>query len=312
MKQARFPVDLHCHTLRSDGNLTPEGLISKAQEDGLKIIAITDHDIRPPLKYTLDDKDIHYSDVFRVSGVHIIPGIEISCQTEVEDVHLLCYGCDWEHEFFSHLETFTIESKVGAYRKLVELLGNHGMHLSFDEIIQKRGISESEIQKKHIFEEMANKGYIKSWNDAKIFVKEHTDLSIQREKPNPVEIIRSIHELDGIVILAHPYLIEENFVLSDRKYTRDEYIKELIDAGLDGLEIQYSYDKTSYTGTLKKEEIREDLLRQFGHLPLIFSGGSDYHADEVKGVKNPRVIGENGMTLEEFLKFEKLVRLIQA
>ncbi len=310
MKKARFPVDLHCHTLRSDGNLTPEGLVSKAKEDGLKIIAITDHDIRPPLKYTFDNKELHYSDVFGVSGVHIIPGIEISCQTEVEDVHLLCYGCDWEHDFFSQLEIFTVKSKVGAYRKLVELLGNHGMPLNFDEIIQKRSISESEIQKKHIFEEMANKGYVHSWKDAKVFVKDNADLSIQREKPEPVDIIRSIHKLGGIVILAHPYLIEDNLILNDKKYVRDEYIKKLIEAGLDGLEVQYSYDKTSYTGTLKKEEIRENLLHQFGHLPLVFSGGSDYHADEVKGVKNPRVLGENGMTLEEFLKFEELIRLI--
>lgn len=312
MNQARFPVDLHCHTLRSDGNLTPEGLISKAQEDGLKIIAITDHDIRPPLVFDLENKDIHYSQVHQISGVYVIPGIEISCQTEVEDVHLLCYGCDWEHEFFPQLETFTAESKIGAYRKLVELLGNYGMPLNFDDIVQKRGISEAEIQKKHIFEEMADKGYINSWKDAKVFVKEHADLSIQREKPDPVDIIRSIHELGGIVILAHPYLIEDNLILSDEKYSRDEYIKKLIDAGLDGLEIQYSYDKTSYTGSLKKEEIREYLLRQFGHLPLVFSGGSDYHADEVKGVKNPRVLGENGMTEEEFLGFFKLADLIFA
>ena len=86
----------------------------------------------------------------------------------------------------------------------------------------------------------------------------------------------------------------------------------LIDAGIDGLEVQYSYDKTSYTGNLKKAEIREKIMSKFGHLPLVFSGGSDYHADEIKGVKNARELGENGMSEEEFLKFEKLTRLIES
>jgi 3',5'-nucleoside bisphosphate phosphatase len=310
MENGRFPVDLHCHTVRSDGNITPEELIDKAKSIGLKIIAITDHDIRPPLLFHKENKDIHYSHAYQTYGLHIIPGIEISCQTEVEDVHLLCFGCDWDNEFFTNLETFTTKSKIGAYRKLIEKLMLFDIELNFDDIIKKRGILESEIQKKHIFEEMADRGYTKSWKDAKIFVKENSELSIEREKPDPIDIIREVHQLGGIVILAHPYLIDETMVLNNRNITREEYIRKLIDAGLDGLEIRYSYDKTSYTGALSKDQIKKELLNQFGHLPLVFTGGSDYHADEVKGIKNPRVLGENGMTEEEFLGYTKLANLI--
>jgi 3',5'-nucleoside bisphosphate phosphatase len=310
MENWRYPIDLHCHTVRSDGNITPEELVHKAIAAELKIIAITDHDVRPPLFFQMDDKVLHFSKIYHTYGVHIIPGIEISCQTEVEDVHLLCYGCDWENEFFDKLETFTSKSKIEAYRKLIEKLALYDIDLDFDGIIKNRGIHESEIQKKHIFEEMADRGYTKSWKDAKIFVKGKPDLSIEREKPDPLDIIREIHRLGGIVILAHPYLIDETIMINNFLYTRDTYIQRLIDAGLDGLEIQYSYDKTSYTGTLSKELIRERLLNQYGQLSLIFSGGSDYHADEVKGVINPRVLGENGMTLEEFSENRKLTNLI--
>jgi 3',5'-nucleoside bisphosphate phosphatase len=310
MKRPNYPIDLHCHTNRSDGNMTPEELVLTAKQKGLKIIAITDHDIRPPLTFTLDDQEMSCSDVYLTVGVHVIPGIEISCQTEVEDVHLLCYGCDWNNSFFDELEKFTVSSKVVSYRKLVDKLAHYNMPLDFDRIIQERGILESEIQKKHIFEEMSNKGYTKSWKEAKVLIKENEDLSIQREKPNPMDVILSIHQSGGIVILAHPYLIDETFKLNDRLYSRDEYIQQLIEAGLDGLEIQYSYDKTSYTGELSKEEIKQRLLTKFGHLPLIFSGGSDYHADEVRGVKNPREIGENGMSSEEFSLFSRLTDLI--
>lgn len=310
MENGRFPVDLHCHTVRSDGNITPEELIDKAKSTGLKIIAITDHDIRPPLVFQKENKRTHFSEAYLEYGVHVIPGIEISCQTEVEDVHLLCYGCDWDNEFFLKLETFTTKSKIAAYRKLIEKLTLFDIDLDFDEIIKKRQILESEIQKKHIFEEMADKGYTKSWKDAKIFVKENPELSIEREKPDPFDIIKAVHQLGGIVILAHPYLIDETIKLNDSTYTRDRYIQQLINEGLDGLEVRYSYDKTSYTGSLSKDVIKERLLSQFGNLPLVFTGGSDYHADEVKGVKNPRVLGENGMTEEEFLGYTKLANLI--
>ncbi|WP_222927573.1 PHP domain-containing protein [Biomaibacter acetigenes] len=45
----RYDCDLHCHTIRSDGNDSPEELIENATKAGLKVIAITDHDIQPPL-----------------------------------------------------------------------------------------------------------------------------------------------------------------------------------------------------------------------------------------------------------------------
>ena len=46
--QPNYPVDLHCHSTRSDGADTPQELIDHAAALGMKILAITDHDIRPP------------------------------------------------------------------------------------------------------------------------------------------------------------------------------------------------------------------------------------------------------------------------
>lgn len=43
-----YPVDLHCHTTRSDGADTPQELIDRAAGLGMKVLAVTDHDIRPP------------------------------------------------------------------------------------------------------------------------------------------------------------------------------------------------------------------------------------------------------------------------
>ncbi|MFQ8897944.1 MAG: PHP domain-containing protein [[Clostridium] scindens] len=96
MKKPNYTIDLHCHTNRSDGADTPKELVDQAAEAGMKVIAITDHDIRPVK--TIDGMDaVEYA---ASKGVVLLRGIEISCQTTVEDCHIVCFGCDWNDPFF--------------------------------------------------------------------------------------------------------------------------------------------------------------------------------------------------------------------
>ena len=74
-----------------------------------------------------------------------------------------------------------------------------------------------------------------------------------------METIRAVHRTGGLVILAHPYLIEEPVSYGGRELSRAEFIDLLINAGLDGIEARYTYDKTSYGGTLTKEEFYGNL-----------------------------------------------------
>ena len=109
--------------------------------------------------------------------------------------------------------------------------------------------------------------------------------------------------------MAHPYLVSEPIQYEDREITRKEYIDILIAAGLDGIEASYTYDKTSYGGTMTKDEIIKEVKELYTGR-LIISGGSDYHNDGKKGVKNPRDIGDCGITMEEFMQYEQLVKLL--
>ena len=40
----KYPVDLHVHTRASDGKLPPERVVKLAQQRGVKVLGITDHD----------------------------------------------------------------------------------------------------------------------------------------------------------------------------------------------------------------------------------------------------------------------------
>lgn len=308
---ANYEVDLHGHTVRSDGNDTPEEFILHAKERGVRICAITDHDVIPPRTVRIDGEERNIQEWAREQGVDVMLGIEVSCETWIDDTHLICFGCDWDNPFFKKLDEFTVNSKVGSYRKLTEALAKKGMAINWDEVLYNSGnpVPEHQVQKKMIFELLARKGYFDSWSDAKLYVKEARDLAIKREKPDAVTVIKEAHRAGGYVIMAHPYLVTEPVTYRGKIIYRSVYIERLIEAGLDGIEASYTYDKTSYFGKLTAEEIRDEVKQYYGQR-LFISGGSDYHGDGKKGVKNPREIGECGITLEEFRANKRLMELL--
>lgn len=311
--KANYECDLHGHTNRSDGNDSPAEFIRHAAQRGVKIAAITDHDVIPPavVDTAQGEKDILV--YAREQGVQLIKGIEISCETYIDDVHLVCFHCDWEDPYFSDLDTFTVKSKVDSYRKLIQALSEKGMPMSWQEVLNNNGnsIPDHLVQKKMIFELMVRKGYFENWQDAKLFVKNSREIVIKREKPDSVSVIQAVHKMGGIVILAHPYLISEPVTYQGKELTRKEFIQVLTEAGLDGIEASYTYDKTSYSGTMTAAEIKAEVEQLYTGQGLIISGGSDYHADGKKGVKNPREIGDCGITMEDFMKYEALKHLVE-
>ncbi len=308
--KANYPCDMHCHTTRSDGNDTPLELIDLAATLSMHAIAITDHDIDPPRTVTLPDgNEVGAVGYAAGKGVILIPGYEFSTDTQVDDVHVCGYGMDWGHPDLRAEIEAAKRSKSDGYRALSERLGLFGMPMSWEDDILVYSDTEGkrcrraagEVQRKHIFEAMAAKGYAETWSAAKIAVRDNPELNVKRRKIDPLEAIELIHCCVGIAVLAHPYLIDETIeVPGQAAQSRREYIERLIAAGLDGIEIRYAYDKTSYKGTMTPEEIEKEVTEVYRDRVAFFSGGSDYHADHKKGAKDPRVLGERGLSVEEF------------
>ncbi len=287
----RYPCDMHCHTVRSDGNDTPQELIENAAKLGMKVIGICDHDTPPPLDIVESAKNL---------GLKVIPGYEFSCDTQVDDVHICGYGLDWNHPALAEEVQTARNSKSNAYRELCEILTAKGIVIDWDkDILNGRGAND--VERKHIFEAIAAKGYCPTWSDAKIMVRDDPELNVKRRKIEPVAAIKLIHDCGGIAVLAHPYLIDEEVCPAGLgKMSRDAYIDRLIEAGLDGIEASYTYDKTSYKGTLTPEQVEAEVRSKYTGRIKFFSGGSDYHADHKKGSKKVRMIGERGITEDEF------------
>ena len=342
-----FECDMHTHTVRSDGHLTPKESIDRAVELGLKVLVISDHDTTLPLMYEIDaneheilevpegdaaaesaeidaigidaiademrvKREINLEDYAASIGLELVRGTEISCDTENEDVHLVGIFCDWDAPEFLELEKEIRRSRMNGYRRMVENLAAAGYDVSWEEVLQYAGrVDDPEnVYKKQIYEYIAVKGFASDWKDGKKLVKSRPEFDPGREKPDPVDIIHLIHKTGGKVIMAHPFLVKDEVYYKGKKMTRFEYIDMLIEAGLDGIEACYPYEKTSYTGNLSSGEIERMVRDRYGNLEesgVFLSGGSDFHGDFVTGMKNPRELGECGISYEYYCEYVRKV-----
>jgi hypothetical protein len=309
----KYPCDLHCHTTRSDGYDSPQELIDHAAGLGMVAIAITDHDITPPDHIQMDNGQI--VDIYeyaRSANVILVPGYEFSTDTWVDEVHICGYFLDWDHPDLVREVEAAASSKSEAYFKLCMQLTDAGMPVDWETdvlfYLDTEGMPAwrlpKEVQRKHIFQAMAARGYAENWRAAKLMVRDNAQLNVHRRKIDPAAAIALIHRCGGIAILAHPYLIDEFIEIPGSPVqSRFNYIEGLITAGLDGIEARYTYDKTTYKGLLTPAEIESEIRSLYGKRLQILSGGSDYHADEKQGGQKPRRLGERGLTVEEFITY---------
>lgn len=295
-------ADLHTHSKRSDGfDSVCELIDNAARTKGLRAFALCDHDTLPPvsIETPAGEKDpVAYA---AEKGILLLPAIEISCDTTVDDVHIIGLFCDMQSDGMKKLEKDMARSKTDGYKKLCELLPGRGINISWQSVIDYIGGGDN-VQRKHIFETVAALGYAKSWQEAKLRIISDPSLNVRREKPHPKDAISLIHKAGGQAILAHPYLIGDTVTSLGKTMTRCEYIDALIDEyGLDGMEADYPYHKTSYKGTLSENEMAGRVYRKYGPRLKFLSGGSDYHAEHKKGIATVRSLGD-GKVPFEYLK----------
>ncbi len=243
-------VDLHVHTTASDGQCTPEEVVAMARTLGLRAIAITDHEstqgVGPAERAA------------RGTGLAVVPGVEISTESALGEVHILGYFVEPEsHDLEARLREIR-EARVLRARRMVERLAALGMPLNWERVRQLAA-GES-VGRPHIARALLEQGYVASTEQAfALYIGTGGPAYVSRLKVTPAEAIALIRSARGVPVLAHPLQVTE-------------LVPALARAGLKGLE-------ASYTG-YSAEEVRflEDTARRHG---LIATGGSDFHGPDV-------------------------------
>jgi predicted metal-dependent phosphoesterase TrpH len=243
-------VDLHVHSSVSDGVLSPAGVIDRAAELGLTVIALTDHDNVDGIVPATKAADKYTSLTF-------IPGLEISTDTTTGEVHILGYYIDHTNpELLAALERLR-NSRLTRARKMIEKLEELGMPIEWERVKELSGYGS--VGRPHIAQALLEKGHIEAIKDAfSKYIAFGGPAYVPREKMSPSEAVELIIRAGGLAVLAHPINIPD----------LESLLVKLVNAGLTGIESYYK----DYT-TAERESLVK-LAEKYG---LITTGGSDYH-----------------------------------
>ena len=266
-------VDLHLHTTFSDGKLTPAELVNLCHRQGLRTISISDHDSTEGLPEAFEAAEA-------LGDMRIIPGIELSTDIPGAEIHLLGYFLDWSSPGLrATLQSFR-EGREGRAERMVERLGELGVHLDFERVRELSG--GGAIGRPHIAQAMVEKGYVQYLRDAfDRYLGRRGPAYVERSKLTPREAIELVLSHGGVPVMAHPTYSSTK---SGREGLRDVagILRDLKTSGLAGVEVYY--------GDYTPEQV--DALRKTADdLGLIPCGGSDYHASGDPGEPQPGSVG---------------------
>lgn len=190
-----FRADLHCHTSKSDGSLTPTQLLTHAKEIGLSGIAITDHD-------TIDAY-VEAIPVARKWGLFLGAGVEFSCSLNGLSVHVLGYDFDLDSPVIAALCSKHHTRRIDRLKRILEKLKRLRIQISEEELQQ---FSTQSIGRPHIAHLMVSKGYVGSIREA--FQRYLGDGMPCYEPGETIEVAETldiIHEARGKAFIAHPH-----------------------------------------------------------------------------------------------------------
>ena len=266
-------VDLHMHTIASDGTLSPTDLVRVLAATTLRLVAITDHDSLAGIAEAKRELANH-------PNLTLIPGIELSSDDGDSEVHVLGYHMDeTDAELHEILAAFH-RNREGRGEIMVEKLREMGFDITWERVVEIAGTGV--IARPHVARALMEKGYVSEMREAfDKYIGRGMPAYIEREKMTPEEAVALIRRFGGVPVLAHP------------TYTRDPValVASLAKVGLAGMEVYYKNYDAATVAELKALADRHNLLAL---------GGSDFHNSGESDEVAPGLVGppeENGHRL---------------
>ncbi|MFH1406915.1 MAG: PHP domain-containing protein [Candidatus Omnitrophota bacterium] len=247
MQEKRL-ADLHVHTNFSDSNFSPLEAVQQAKKLGLCAIAITDHDTVKGIAQAVK--------AGKAYNIEVIPGIELTCERNGCEIHMLGYFIDYKKRWFRNKLEEICSQRIERSKEILEKLKQHGVGIKIEDVLKlSHGGSTGRL---HIAQAMVKKGVVRSLKDAfRKYIGDKAPCYVSKFKVTPKEAIEMITKLGGVPVIAHPHILGE-----------DKLIPEFIEYGLRGIEAYHSdhpdHIAKFYANLAKKHN-------------LFITGGSDCH-----------------------------------
>ena len=272
-------IDLHMHSTRSDGRLTPTALVELLAQREVGVAALTDHDSTEGIDEAVAAAAAH-------PALRIVPGIEISAAHPTRsdsDVHLLGYFVDRSDAALQRQLTALREEREERGLRMLANLERLGYPLDWERV---RQIADgASIGRPHVAHAMVERGYLAHYKDAFNGLLNNGGAAfVGRMGVTLEDAARTIRSAGGAAVLAHPLYVEEY----------EAIIPRLPDMGIVGIEAHYA--------NFSEEQQRSlcGLAERYALLPC---GGSDYHA---MGNEDEALPGADGPPPEVLEALERL------
>lgn len=277
-------IDLHIHSIHSDGTKTPSELLNLAKEKNITVLSLTDHDEIEGSRRLVETPH---------EGITIYSGVELNAKVDKGQMHILGYNIDLSNKDLNDkLKELKENSKYNIMLYVKQLKDDYNIELpqeDIDKILNREG----SIGRPLLVLLLIKYGYVETVSEA--FDKYLGDEKVRQHKMwiTKEECIELIINAGGVPVLAHPFTL---------KLTNEELkeeLKYLVSIGLKGIEIIHSKGKED------EREYYKELAKEFN---LITTGGTDYHGPEVKpsielgtGITGNVSIDENDVTLVDLI-----------
>lgn len=280
-------IDLHTHTIYSDGELLPLELLELCDKKGVSIVSFTDHDTLSAYK------DLNFLNPY--PNITVIPGIELDGYYPEGQQHILGYNMDVKDENLNNIVRQIQEDNIRRIESLITVLkkeyGFVFKETDIDEIFSSVGTIGRPLVAKLILKY----GYSNSIKD--IFTRYLNPVKSKVVKKKleltAKECINYLKKAGGIVSIAHPITLKKD----DDELKK--YLKNLKSYGLDAIEVYHS------THT---DEFRQKLYNIATDLELLISGGSDYHGPVIKPDIMIGTGRSNNLNIQELSIISKITR----
>ena len=255
-------VDLHIHSNRSDGDLSPEEIVDKCDKSGLDLIALTDHD---NVNGVMQAK--RYAQTLS-GGLKVLSGIELSAFDGELETHILAYGIDHTSAELQEKMQKIQNMREDRNLKMIYKLKTLGISIDYD-LLKSRHEGEV-IGRAHIAKEMVNLGVCSSVPDAFTrYLSPSGQAYVVTRRLTVPEAVSFAGKFGGIAVLAHPSKLKKNTAQTEN------FVRQLVQLGLVGIEACY------FSHTNIERDFYLYLAERYG---LHVFGGSDFH-NESYGVQ---------------------------
>lgn len=243
-------TDLHMHTTASDGEYAPADLMTLAHQKQLTTLAVTDHDTTDGYRPARDAAEPF--------GITVVPGIELSAETEAEgDVHILGYFINIDDQAFQERLKVFRENRYHRGKMMIAKLNELGIGITFADV--ERIADGAPITRPHVARALIAGGYASGISEAfDTYLTPGKPAYVERTKLLPEEAIELIHSAGGAAVLAHPGLT--------RNYA--DVLTRLIPHAIDGVEVNHPKNPSQVRQVVRQIAVEHN---------LIMTGGSDFH-----------------------------------